>query len=359
MRRILLLVLLAGCARREEGITFGAAGPWTESYGMMNRRGIELALSEVNTRPERAGTPIAIAWADDSGDGKVASRVAQRFVDSASVVAVIGHVNSAAMVAAAQVYDGRLPAVATTATSPDISGISPWVFRVSASDSVNARDIAAFASAAGRTRAAVLYENNSYGRGLADAFQRSFKGRIVSIDPISDARDQDFEPFVSYYKRVNPDMVFVAGTDGAGLTFIREVRRQGLTADLMGGDGWSGVSVDTALSSGVYVGVPFTASDPRPEAQRFVAAFRARFRMMPDENAALAYDATVLLADAVKAVGPKRAAIRDYLASRSASAPFRGVTGAIWFSPGGDPVGRSVVMTRIDHGTPRLARLAP
>ena len=43
--------------------------------------------------------------------------------------------------------------------------------------------------------------------------------------------------------------------------------RQALAVDLMGGDGWSGLAVDTVRSRGVYAGVPFTAEDQRPEAR--------------------------------------------------------------------------------------------
>ena len=63
-------------------------------------------------------------------------------------------------------------------------GISPWVFRMISSDSVNGLRIARFCRKLGRGRAAILYENDSYGRGLAEAFRRNFSGDVVSIDPI-------------------------------------------------------------------------------------------------------------------------------------------------------------------------------
>ena len=359
MKRLLLMTLLVSCSRGANGpLTFGAAGPWKEGYGAMNRRGIELALQEINARPERSGSPLEIRFEDDEGSGQTASRIAQQFVDSKDVVAVIGHVNSGAMVAASQVYDGRLAAVATTATSPALTGISPWVFRVISSDSSNGHDIAQFAGALGRTRAAILYENNTYGRGLADAFRRAFAGRVVSMDPIAEGSDQPLEAYVTYFKQSAPDVVFIAGTDASGLAFLREARRQQLPADLMGGDGWSGLSQDTVRSQGIYVGVPFTAEDPRSEAQEFVARFTARFGMRPDNNAALAYDATMLVYDAALHAGGDRRRIRDHLAGLGASTAFKGVTGAIYFHPDGDPVGKNVVMTRIDRGVLRVAQAA-
>jgi branched-chain amino acid transport system substrate-binding protein len=357
-KRILLLALLAACSRgAPASITFGAAGPWQQGYGLMNRKGIELAVDEINARRERQANPIKVVYRDDEGDGQKASRIAQEFVDSLEVVAVIGHVNSGAMVSAAQVYDGHLAAVATTATSPALTGISPWAFRVISSDSANGIDIAKFATRMGLKRAAILYENNTYGRGLADAFKRGFSGDVISIDPIGDDGKQPFEPFVSFYKAHAPDVIFVAGTDASGLAFLKEIRRQNLAAELMGGDGWSGLTVDTVRSRGVYAGVPFTSEDQRPEARTFVAAFTRKFSMSPDNNAALAYDATMLLYDAAMAVGPDRRKVRDYLASRTSETAYRGVTGAIYFRPDGDPVGKSVVMTRIDHGVLRVAQV--
>ena len=353
-------MLLAACSRgAPPSITFGAAGPWQQGYGLMNRRGIELAVAEINVLPERRGAPLKVVYRDDEGDGQKASRIAQQFVDSLDILAVVGHVNSGAMVSAAQVYDGHLAAVATTATSPALTGISPWAFRVISSDSANGIDIARFATRLGRRRAAILYENNTYGRGLADAFKRGFAGKVISIDPIGDDGKQSFEPYVSFYKVLEPDLIFVAGTDASGLAFLKEVRRQALAADLMGGDGWSGLSVDTARSRGVYAGVPFTPEDQRPEARAFVAAFSRKFAMPPDNNAALAYDATMLLYHATKTAGADRRRIRDYLASLTGETAYTGVTGAIHFLPTGDPVGKSVVMTRIDHGVLRVAETGP
>jgi branched-chain amino acid transport system substrate-binding protein len=345
------LLLLVACGSGDAApILLGAAGPWTEGYGAMNRRGIELALEHLNARSEHKSRPVRVLFRDDEGNGAKAAAIAQEFVENPAVLAVVGHVNSGAMVAAAKVYDGRLPAVATTATSPDLTGISPWTFRVISSDSANGLQLARFAAKLGRQRVAILYENNSYGRGLTESFTRHFTGHVVSTDPISDAGDQNFEPFVSYYRRVRPDLVFVAGTEASGITLVREVRRQGLDIDLMGSDGWTGLSVDTANAEGVLVGTPFTAEDPRMDARRFVDAFKARFGSTPDGNAALAYDATMLVVHAVQKAGPDRGRIRRFLATAGGRDAYRGVTGTIRFHANGDPIDKSFVMTRIARG---------
>ena len=351
MKRLLLLAAIAACSQGPSSatVTFGAAGPWTQAYGLANKNGIQLALDEINASPAwQGGRQLDIVFADDSGNGVRASAIAQQFVDSTRIVAVVGHVNSGAMVSAARVYDKHLAAVATTATSPSLTGISPWAFRVIPSDSANAMRIAEFSSKLGK-RAAVLYENNPYGRGLAENFRKHFTGTIISIDAIAEGDEQTFEPFVSWYKREHPDLVFVAGTDASGTAFLKEARRQQLTASLVGGDGWQTLA-PSELAEGIYVGAPFSAQDPRPEVQTFVTAYQRKFHASPDGNAALAYDATKLLARAVEKVGPDRAKIRAYLASLTDGSAYRGVTGTIRFRADGDPIGKGIVMTRVHRG---------
>lgn len=344
-----MIALLPACSGSPRTIAIGAAGPWKEGYGAMNRMGVELAIEEINARGGIRHHPLRVVEQDDEGQGTKAAQVAADFVANKDVVAVVGHVTSGAMVAAAHVYDGELPAIATTATAPELTAISPWAFRVISSDSANGIALARFANKLGRRRAAIMYENNSYGRGLADSFQKAFAGEIVSVDPIPEGKS-DLEPFVSYYAREKADIVFCAGTEESGLSMLREARRQGFRADFLGGDGWTGLVLDTAASNGVYVGAPFTAEDVRPEAQRFVRAFRQKFQQVPDANAALAYDATRLIAAAIEAVGPNRSRVRDWLAGLDERNAFRGVTGDIRFQPDGDPVGKSFVMTRVAKG---------
>jgi len=144
--------------------------------------------------------------------------------------------------------------------------------------------------------------------------------------------------------------VFVAGTEQSGIAVLREARRQKLKATFLGGDGWTGVVADPAAAEGVYVGAPFSANDPRPEAQRFVAAYRRKFKDTPDGNVALAYDATMLVARAIAEAGPRRRSVRDYLATTGRRRPFAGATGPIRFQPNGDPEGRGFVMTRVRGG---------
>lgn len=357
MRFLLFLTLFFVAACRGGGgdsYTIGIAGPWQQGYGAISKMGIDLAVEEINAMGGINGRPLRVVSEDDRGEGVRGAAIADRFVRDNRILAVVGHVNSGAMLAAAPVYDGHLAAIATSASSPELSGISPWVFRVISSDSLNGVILARYAAslppdADGRASASILFENNSYGRGLADAFRRSFTGTLVSIDPIDD-KLQDAEPFISFLKLRKPSAVFVAGRVPSGLRILREAKRQGLDAKFIGGDGWQGIVEDTAASEGAFVGMSFIPDDPDPQVQKFVAAFVKRFNILPDAHAALSYDATKLIAAAIAARGPNRAAIRDYLASLSQAGAYRGVTGRTQFDKLGDPTGMGFRVSRIEKG---------
>jgi branched-chain amino acid transport system substrate-binding protein len=360
---VALLVLVAACGKGGDTYTIGAAGPWKEGYGVMSHRGIDLAVDEINHAGGIHGAQLKVIARDDEASGSRATEIAQEFVANPAVLAVVGHVNSGAMLAAARIYDEQLTAVATTASSPDLSGVSKWTFRVISSDSLNGVILARFASRIGGTsgalkNAAVLYENDSYGRGLAEAFRRAFRGTIISFDPISE--DVDAEPFVSFYKLRNPGIVFVAGREKSALRILREARRQGFNAVFIGGDGWQSIVTDTVASEGAYVGTSFNSEDPDPNVQRFVHAFEARYATRPDAFAALAYDATRLVAEALAKNGKDRKGVRDYFASLNGSNAFEGVTGPVYFNANGDPIGMGfrvaqVVSGRLTSGGVRVA----
>jgi branched-chain amino acid transport system substrate-binding protein len=347
-------IALLGCASDSGVIRLGMAGPFDEGFGAANRLGAELAVSELNEAGGIRGRQLVMEFRDDRGDGARAAAIAQEFVDDARIAGVIGHVTSGAMVAAAKVYDGHLPAIATTASSAELTGISSWTFRVISSDSANGVDLARFAGRLGKRRVAILYENDSYGRGLAAAFRNEFSGDVIAFDPI-EADGRDAEVYAAWLAQQRPDLVFVAGTERSGLALLSESRRLGVSADFLGGDGWTGLAIEPETAEGVFVGAPFTALDTRPEAQRFVASFRARHGTDPDGNAALAYDAVQVMAAGLREVGPNRSRLRDWLARRTEAEGIAGVTGTIAFNPSGDPIGKSVTMTRIRNGTLTLA----
>jgi branched-chain amino acid transport system substrate-binding protein len=98
---------------------------------------------------------------------------------------------------------------------------------------------------------------------------------------------------------------------------------------IFGTDGWEApelVQIGGAAVEGTYYSTHYTSESTAPEVVNFVGKFRARFNgEIPDSLAPLAYDATLILADAITRAGstegPK---LREALA---ATKDFPGVTG--------------------------------
>jgi branched-chain amino acid transport system substrate-binding protein len=72
--------LLVSCAQSTTPIVVGAAGPWKEAYGEMNKLGIELAVSEINGRGGVRGRPLRVVMQDDEGKGDRAAEIAAEYV---------------------------------------------------------------------------------------------------------------------------------------------------------------------------------------------------------------------------------------------------------------------------------------
>jgi branched-chain amino acid transport system substrate-binding protein len=344
-----LLLILGGCGDRREGpVVVGAIGPWERDFAQMTRLGMELAVAEINRDGGIGDRPLQLNFRNDSADGSRAVALANTFVAQPEVLAVIGPINSAPMVAAAEVLDGRLVSVSPTAASPELVGISPWVFRLITNDSVFGETLGRRAGSLGR-RAAVLYDNNTFGRGGADAFRRNFPGALVSVDPIASG-DSAVAPFVRYWMQSEVDLVFVAGLNTTGLAVLRERSRQGYPGTILGTDSWTPLVNQADVAEGVLIGTRFSTLERRREVIEFSREFRARYGRPPDGFAAYGYDAVKVVARALEDGGTSRAAVQRYLAALRSQGGIPGVTGTIAFTPSGDPVAGGFVLLRIRGG---------
>jgi branched-chain amino acid transport system substrate-binding protein len=102
----------------------------------------------------------------------------------------------------------------------------------------------------------------------------------------------------------------------------------GITAPLLGGDGWDSpklFEIGGEALEGSFFSNHYSVDDPSPAIQTFVKSFQARYGETPDAMAALSYDAAMVLVDAIKRAGSARPdSIRMALAKTSG---FMGVTG--------------------------------
>ncbi len=323
------------------------------------RQAAQLAVDEINAKGGVKGLPLKLKIADDSGSEDMAVRVAEQLSTDPSVVAVVGHLTSGTSIAAARVYGGGANPVAMispSASSPDLSGLSPYVFRVCPSDLSQGPRLARFArQAIGAKRAGMIYVNNDYGRGIRRTFAVEFTrlgGTVVEEDPVITATPS-VEPYLTRMRRAGGVDVLMLATERPGAELaLREMQRLGLRWPVIGGDALTGIESDGALAEGVHLSSAYLPDRRDERNAAFVAEYARAYRgQRPDHRGAGAYDIVSLLARAIDEAGADRRAVRDYLAQVGTKRPaFDGVTGTIAFDPNGDVPGKLVVLGVVRGG---------
>lgn len=362
MRRSVLVgagLVLAACSAGRGPIVLGLAGPFSQPRGASMLRAARLAVKEINAKGGVRGRQLELRVADDSGSEDVAVRVAERLHADPAVVAVIGHLASGPSITAARVY-GAAPnpvvMISPSASSPDLTGIGPYVFRVCPSDLQHGSQLAEFASRAlGARRAGIIYVNDDYGRGVRRTFATEFRrlgGTVVEADPYV-ATTASLEPYLSRMRRAGGvDVLLLAAERPGAELALREMRALGVAWPVLGGDAITGIEADGALAEGVRLSSAYLPDRPGERNGAFVAAYaRAYPGERPDHRGAGAYDAVYLLARAIDEGGETRREIRDYLARVGHGTPgFEGVTGTIAFDSSGDVPGKTVVIGVVRGG---------
>src|SRR6266850_5665290 len=361
--RALLVAILAltACSRGggRGAIVLGLAGPFSQPRGESMQRAAELAVKEINARGGVRGRPLELRIVDDSGRADIAIRVAQAFADDPAVVAVVGHLTSGTSLAAGRVYgSGRRPVamISPSASSPDLSGVNPYVFRVCPTDLSHGAQLARFArQTLGARRIGVIYIDDDYGRGLRLSFAAEFRrlgGEIVEEDPAL-STTPSLEPYLSRLRLVGGLDALVLATERGGAELaLREMGRLGIHWSALGGDALTGIEAAGPIAEGVRLSSAYLVDRPGERNARFVEAYaRAYPGQRPDHRGAGAYDAVQLLATVLARAGTDRHAIRDRLARIGNDVPaYEGVTGSIAFDAHGDVPAKSVVIGTVRGG---------
>lgn len=330
----------------------------TDPLGVTQLKAARLAVEQINRAGGLQGRPLQLRIVDDSGSENAAVLGANALYDDASVVAVVGHVTSGTSIAAARVYGAGtrpLPMISPTASSPELSGINAFTFRVCPNDLQHGPALARYArNRLNAKRAAILYLNDDYGRGVRAAFAAEFArlgGTVVELDPFLGST-ASIEPYISRMRGTGVDVLVVAADVPSAEIVLRELRRQGVRWPVIGSDALVGIEADGPLADGIHISSAYLSDRPGEKNATFVLDyFRATQGERPNDVAGLTYDVMQLLAQAIQAVGPDRQAIRDYLASVGPRRPaYEGVSGRIAFDASGDVPGKPLTIAVVRNG---------
>lgn len=355
---------LVGCGKKEgeagvEVVRIGSVAPLTgpqAHLGKDNENGVRLAVEEINAQGlVLGGRPVRLELIgeDDAADPKTATIVAQKLADM-GVNAVIGHLNSGTTIPASKIYhDAGIPQISPSATAIAYTAQGyKTAFRVMTNDEQQGRVLGEFAvRGMGAKRIAVIDDRTAYGQGLADQFEKAARaagGEIIAREFTSD-RATDFTAILTSIKGKNPDVVFFGGMDAQAGPMTIQMRRLGLTARLLGGDGvmtreYLKLAGDSA--EGVTASSPGLPIDDMPGGPEFRKKFESRFGII-QIYAPYAYDAVYVLVDAMRRADSAEPA--RVLAALPAT-DYNGVTGRIRFDAKGDTTGGAVTLYQVKNG---------
>lgn len=351
-----LCLAAAACGAKDSTIVIGIAGPFTEVRGQSMLLAARLAVQEINASNMLGGRRLELDSLNDSASTTRAITVAQQFLADTRIVAVVGHLTSGTTIAAASIYNsGRRPVVeiSPSASSPDLTGIGPYTFRVCATDLAHGGELARFAVRRLKAMAAaVIYINDEYGRGIVGTFREEFGklgGTITEADPML-ASTADLSAYLDHIKLDGrAEVLMIAADRATGTLALRQARARGITLPIIGGDALTGIQAEGALAEGLHLTTNWLPDLPGDANTRFLQAYtRLSGGALPDHRGAGAYDAVYLIARAIRDGGADRAKIRAALAQMTM--PYDGVTGRITFDANGDVPNKAVHVGVIQNG---------
>ncbi len=295
------------------------SGPLSE-FGPVMQTGVDLAVAHVNSAGGVLGHQVVLVLGDTGLEAGIAVEEARRLVEIEGVHGIVGPLTSSntLQVAESVTSPAQVPTISPSATSPQLSLADDdgYLFRSTISDAAQGPVLADLTSAEGYTNVGVIYINDPYGQGLADAFAAAFEGEanLVSIEDaqasylseLQQAADNDAEA-----------LVVIAFPRQAEI-FIREALEQGLFDQFVFVDGSKSQELIDAIGGEYLNGMKGTAPTGEPDSAT-LAAWQNAYTDVYGELPTLpfvteTYDAAIALMLAAQAAGSLDGdAIRDAL----------------------------------------------
>lgn len=303
------------------------------------RKGMELAVAEVNAAGGVLGRPLELVIRDDNGNPGDAVRVAEELVAREKVDALMGTFSSAVGLAVADF--ARQRRVFFLAAEPLTDKIvwengNRYTFRLRPSTYMQTAMLVPDAVRLNKKRWAIVYPNYEYGTAATAAFKQLMiarqPGGIEFVEIAVPLGKIDAGPVVQALLEAKPDAIFSSLFAGDLAQFVREGELRGLFRDrpvfnLLAGEPEYLDPLKAEAPVGWYVtGYPWYGIDT-PEHRRFLAAYQARYNDYPREGSVVGYSAVMSVVAAMrKAKSTATDALVAAMAGLVVATPFGQVT---------------------------------
>jgi branched-chain amino acid transport system substrate-binding protein len=334
--------------------------------------GIVMAIDAANKDKTVKGYTFELMTLDDGTatagqyDPAQAATNARKMVSDPDVVAAVGPEMSGSGKAMAPILSqGDLATITPSSTNPDISSPKfaeqyrpagkPIYFRTVTTDAFQGPNMANFMAERLKIKSVyILDDSGAYGVGLADAYQAQIEKKGVKVlgrDRL-DPKAADYSAVLTKIKALNPQALYYGGVGQAGTKLAKQAYDIIPNVIKAGGDGVYGASFLTGVGFPAAEGWYATIASPHltgnGKAAKFVKEYTARFNVAPVDYSITAYDATLVIIDAVRRVAASgkpvtRDAVRD--AIQTGKVPT--IQGIVSFDENGDLADRTVSVFQI------------
>jgi branched-chain amino acid transport system substrate-binding protein len=332
------------------------SGP-VPTFGVSTRDGALLAIEEWNAKGGVNGRKIVAVIEDSQCTPDPAVNAANKVIDQDKVKFIIGEVCSKASIPISEIANAKkVIQISPTSTNPDVTvtkdgKVKDYIFRACFIDPFQGTVGAKFAldTLKAKTAFIMVDQSNDYVKGLAEFFEKAFTaggGTIVGKENYT-GKDTDFSAILAKVADSKPDLVYLPDYYNIVNLAAKQAKEKGITAPFMGGDGWDSSDLDTKAAEGGYFTNHYSPEDTRAEVVNFVKAYGAKYKddksqpKTPDALAALAYDATNLMIQAIKDAGSDDTTkVKDALAKIT----FNGISGKITYDANHNPVKSATIL---------------
>ena len=320
-------------------IKIGVFEPLTGANGAGGNDELEGIKLANKLYPTILGKKVELVVVDNKSDKVEAANAAMVLAQKEKVNAVLGSWGSSLSMAGGPIFaEAKIPAVAVSATNPNVTKGNEHYFRVCFLDPFQGTVGAtyAFNTLKAKKVAIIRDVSNDYSVGLAKFFVDQFTkltGDAQAVVATADYNtgDQDFTAQLTNIKKANPDVIFAPGNYTESALIIKQARQLGMKTPFVGGDTWDmdaflkvgGEAVEGAVFSTFFANdVPINKTS-----EAFLKAYRDEYKKEPPATAALGFDAYRVVLDAItRANSAEPQKIRDALAQTKG---FEGAAGDI------------------------------
>jgi branched-chain amino acid transport system substrate-binding protein len=367
----IMLVLPVGAALAAGKIKVGINAPMTgdiPKVGEGSKFASQLWLEDITKAGglEVGGKkyPVELVIEDNESKAESAVKANTKMITEDEVLVIVGPQASKQAVPAGEVANNyKTPMITPWSTNPDSTKDRPFVFRGCFLDPFQGPVLANFVTKEfGFKKAAVLYDVASdYPKGLAEYFKQAWEkihgpGSVVAFESFT-TKDADFSSQLTKIRQSGAQFLFTPQYYNEVALIVNQARELGFKGPILGSDSWGSAETTKLCGpacNGLFYSTHYAAAGAKGKTKEFIERYNKKYGYVPDDVAALTWDALGLVQTAIQSCGKltgdikkDRQCVRDHLAKIK---KYAGITGEMTFTEEGDPIKCAVIVRISDKG---------